>query len=175
MRTFVVAALSTIFAINAMAQDAPTTGIRWMSITQADSLRRIEPRKVLIDVYTDWCGWCKRMDQTTFVDARVVNYVNKHFYAVKLDGEDKNPINVGGQEYRFVPNGARGYHELAAALMQNRMSYPTIVYLDESMNMIQPMPGYRTAEDLIPILNFLGGNHYKTTQFDEFVKNFKWQ
>jgi thioredoxin-related protein len=148
-------------------------GINWITINQADSLRRTAPRKVLIDVYTDWCGWCKRMDQTTFSDPRVAKFISEHFYAVKLDGEQRTTINLGGKDYNFVPNGSRGYNELAAALLQNKMSYPTIVYLDENMNMIQPMPGYRTADDLLPILAYLAGDHHRSVSFEEFQKTYK--
>ena len=144
--------------------------INWISIEEADKLRQTEPRKILIDVYTDWCGWCKRMDATTFSDPQLVKYVNENYYAVKLDAEQKEPITVGGKTYEFVPNGRRGYNEIANELLQGKMSYPTIVFLDESMNMIQPMPGYRDAETLQPILEYLAVNAYKQTPWEEWLK-----
>ncbi|MBP9152977.1 MAG: DUF255 domain-containing protein, partial [Flavobacteriales bacterium] len=66
--------------------------IKWVSLEEADALRRTEPRKILIDVYTDWCGWCKKMDASTFKDPKVVAYINANYYAVKLDAEQKEPI-----------------------------------------------------------------------------------
>lgn len=146
-------------------------GINWISIEQADKLRQTEPRKILIDVYTDWCGWCKRMDATTFSDPTLVKYVNENYYAVKLDAEQKAPITIGGKTYEFVPNGRRGYNEIAKELLQDKMSYPTIVFLDESMNMIQPLPGYRDAKTMQPILEYLAQNAYKQTPWDEWLKN----
>ncbi|MBL4586459.1 MAG: DUF255 domain-containing protein, partial [Flavobacteriales bacterium] len=96
-----------------MAEFSPKEKINWVTLGQADSLRRIEPRKILIDVYTDWCGWCKKMDDTTFSEPELVKYVNENYYAVKLNAEQKEPITVGGKTYNYVANGRRGYHEIA--------------------------------------------------------------
>ena len=76
------------------------------------------PKKLFIDVYTDWCGWCKKMDKDTFQNAEVAAYMSENFYMVKLDAEQKEPIEFKGKTYNFVATGRRGYHELAAALLQ---------------------------------------------------------
>ena len=149
---------------------AKKEGINWVSIEKADELRRTAPRKVLIDVYTDWCGWCKRMDATTFSDPTVIDYINKHYYAVKLDAEQEEPITLGDRTYVFVPNGRRGYHEIAKELLQGKMSYPTTVFLDEGMNMIQPVAGYLDAQTIQPILEYLAENAYKETPWEEWLK-----
>ena len=145
-------------------------GIHWVSIEKADELRRSAPRKILIDVYTDWCGWCKRMDATTFSDPQVIEYINANYYAVKLDAEQEEPITLGGKTYNFVPNGRRGYHEIANELLQGKMSYPTTVFLDEGMNMIKPVAGYLDAPTILPILEYLAENAYKETPWEEWLK-----
>ena len=71
--------------------------------------------------------------------------------------------------FKFVPQGRRGYHELAAAMMNGKLSYPTTVYLDEQLNVIQPIPGYMTVDNLEPILIFLGENYYKKQTWQEFL------
>ena len=75
-------ALMMLSSLTTTAQE-----IQWMTWDQAIAKNNENPRKIMIDVYTDWCGWCKRMDKSTFVDTAVVNYVNKHFYAVKFNAE----------------------------------------------------------------------------------------
>ena len=147
--------------------------INWVSIEEAEALRRTEPRKILIDVYTDWCGWCKKMDATTFSDSAIIEYINTHYYAVKLDAEQEEPITLGDKTYVFVPNGRRGYHEIAKELLQDKMSYPTTVFLDENMNMIQPVSGYLDVETIKPILEYLAQNAYKETPWEEWLKNRK--
>jgi thioredoxin-related protein len=158
--------LITLASADLKAQNSTT--VNWMTIEEAETLRQKEPRKIMIDVYTDWCGWCKKMDKTTFHNAKIVEYVNQHYYAVKMDGEHKGTINLGGREFNYVKEGKRGYHELPAELMQGHMSYPTLIFLDENMNMIQPLPGYQSAKDLAPILAFWAEEHYKTTSWEEF-------
>lgn len=167
-----IIALATAFSSWNMVEGEPSEKINWVTLEEADNLRQKEPRKILIDVYTDWCGWCKRMDATTFRDPELVNYVNENYYAVKLDAEQKEPITIGGKTYEYDPNvGRRGVHKIAEELLQGRMSYPTIVFLDERMNMIQPLPGFRKADEMQPILEYLATEAYKSTPWEEWLKN----
>ena len=108
------------------------------------------------------------MDRTTFVQSDLVEYVNANYYAVKLDAEQRESITIGGKKYHYDPNmGRRGVHQIAKELLQGKMSYPTIVFLDESMNMIQPIR-FMEAKDLQPILEYLAKNAYKETPWEEW-------
>lgn len=147
--------------------------IKWVDWNQVQALMRKEKRKVLVDIYTDWCGWCKRMDASTFQDPRIVQYVNKKYYAVKFNAEYKEDIQFKSKVYKFMDNGKRGIHQLAIEITNGRLSYPTFVFMDEDFNTIQPLPGYQDAETFEIITNFFGGNHYKTTPYQSFIENFK--
>jgi thioredoxin-related protein len=135
--------------------------ISWHTLGEAIELNRDEPRKFIVDVYTDWCGWCKRMDATTFSDEGIARYINKYFYAVKFDAEMKDSLTLGERTYYFVDQGRRGYHEVAAILTKGRLSYPTIVYLDEELRHIEVEPGYKTAEQLSEKLIYYHEERYK--------------
>ena len=74
--------------------------INWVSLQEADSLYQIQPKPFFVDVYTDWCGWCKRMDATTFSNQEIANYLNQNFYAVKLDAETKDSILFKGSVFK---------------------------------------------------------------------------
>lgn len=148
-------------------------GIKWMTWKQMQEAQKTEPRKVFIDVYTDWCGWCKRMDQTTFTHPEIVNYVNSNFYAIKFDAEARENINFKGKEYKYVPQGNRGYNELAAEILNGRMGYPSSVYLDEDMARLFVYPGYVDPSMFEKLLNYVGGNSYKNMKFEEFEARFK--
>lgn len=147
--------------------------IEWLTMEEALERCKTEPRKLVIDVFTDWCGWCKRMDATTFKNPVVAQVISQHYYAVKFDAESKKDIIFNGTVYKFVPNGSRGHHELAAALLQGRMGYPTIVFLDEKLNLIQPISGYRKASELDPILNYFGANYYLSVPWEQFMQEYK--
>lgn len=164
--------LLMLISITGFSQKADK--IEWLTIEQAFEKIQKEPRKIIIDVYTDWCGWCKKMDAATFTNPEIVDFVSKHYYAVKLDAERKDTIIVGNQTFvNEKPDQRRHPHNIAVALMGGKMSYPTIVYLDEGFNLIQSVPGYQTPENLEPILHFLVTDAYKTMPWEEYQKSFK--
>lgn len=152
---------------------AQQTKLNWMDFTKLQDSMKLKPKKVFIDVYTDWCGWCKVMDKNTFSHPQIAGILNKYFYLVKFNAEQTDKIVFKGKDYVFIPQGMRGYHELAAELMDNKMSYPTVVYLDENLNKIQAIPGYYKPEDIEPILKYFGSDAYKNIPWDEYQKNFK--
>jgi thioredoxin-related protein len=153
--------------------DKNELAIEWTAFQKAASEMENTSKKYFIYVYTDWCSWCKRMSGSTFKDEKVVSLLNDKFVSIKLNGEAREAISFKGQEFNYVKNGNRGYHELAAALLNGKLSYPSIVFLDEEMNMIQPLPGYKSAEDLSIILTFLGDKIYENMTFDEYYKQEK--
>jgi thioredoxin-related protein len=138
--------------------------VQWLSLEKAIELNRDEPRKFVVDVYTDWCGWCKRMDATTFADEKIASYINENFYAVKFNAEMKDSLRLGDRTYHFVDNGRRGYHEVAAILTKGRLSYPTLVYLDEELRHIEVEPGYKTADALSQRLIYYNEEKYKARE-----------
>src|SRR5688572_29982366 len=142
--------------------------VKWISFEEAVKKSKTEKRPVFIDVYTDWCGWCKVMDKNTFNDPEVAKLLNENFYAVKFDAEQKEDITFNGNVFKFVPSGSKGYHQLAAVLLNNQLSYPTVVFLTENFEMIQPLAGYRKAPEFHKIAQFIGEGHYKTVKWADW-------
>lgn len=153
---------------NKPVEAKPAEGIQWLTIEEAFAKIQKEPRKVLIDVYTDWCGWCKVMDRETFKDKAVTDYINKKYYAVKLDAEQKGTIKLGDKEFKYLAEGGRGINEIALALTNNQPSYPTTVFLDDKFNMIQPLPGYLKAKEFHQIITFFGEDYHKKQDFESY-------
>jgi thioredoxin-related protein len=164
--------LTGVVAQPALAQKShkkgePAAAIKWVSLEEAAVLSQKEPRKIVIDVYTDWCGWCRKMDKSTFTDPAVTSYVNQKFYAVKLNAESRDPITINGKTYKY--NEQMRAHEAALALLSGKMSYPTTVYLDETMGILSPVPGYLEAPMFKTILTYFGENHHKQKTFAEYT------
>jgi len=148
--------------------------IHWYTFQEAVELNKKNPKKLYIDVYTDWCGWCKKMDASTFTNPVIIKDMNKYYYAVRLNAEMKDTIVF--QNHTFVnqqPNIERSVHDLASALLNGQMGYPTAVYMDENYAIISPMPGYQTPEALEPILVFIGENKSQENKYEDFLKTFK--
>jgi thioredoxin-related protein len=148
--------------------------IDWMTFEEAAERARTDanPKMVFVDVYTDWCGWCKVMDKKTFSHPTIAKYMQDKFYMVKFNGEQKEDLVFRGQTYKFVASGRRGYHELAAALLQGKMSYPTVVFLNEKMEMISPVPGYHPPEKFYMIASFFGDKSYLTENWNSYQETF---
>lgn len=146
--------------------------VKWYSIEEAIQLTSQEPRVLLIDVYTDWCGWCKRMDAITFSNPEVAAAMNRDFYPVKLNAEGKEDIVIGDRTYKFVASGRNGYHEMAAIVTNGRLSYPTISYVDPQGKVLQAAPGYKTPDQFRVYLEYYSGETYKQQTFQEFSSQY---
>ena len=117
-----------------------TTKIEWTDFEGAIDKNAKDKKLIFIDVYTGWCGWCKKMDQSTFVEPEVVEYMNKYFYAVKMDAESKDPIAFREVLYEYKMYNGKGYNELAVNLMGGKMSFPTFIILSKREVKIAEQP-----------------------------------
>lgn len=147
--------------------------VKWYSFEEAMALNKEHPRKIFIDVYTDWCGWCKKMDQSTFTNQVIANLLNTKFYAVKFNAESTKPITFAGKTFVNEGTRTRNPHQLAVALLQGKMSYPSAAYMNEEMQLLTGVPGYFEPKDLEPILDFFATDSYKSVSYQDYIKNFR--
>lgn len=152
---------------------AETEKINWLTFEEAVSKAEKKGKPLFIDVYTSWCGWCKVMDRNTFTDPGIIKELNKNFYAVKFNAETRDTINYHGKQFVFVAAGRRGYNQLAAALMNNRMAYPTVVFLVDNLTKVYPHPGYQKVPKLGSLLSYYGGNYHQKMDYATFQQNNK--
>ncbi len=160
-----------ILGLVVFSQEQPT-GLKWYTLAEAQEMCKKQPKKILIDMYTDWCGWCKKMDAETFNNPAIASYITNYFYPVKFDAETHDTITFKEKKYVNKNTGKRSSHDLAIELLAGKMSYPTIVYLDENFDMLSPVGGYMSPRDIEPILMFFGRGIYKSNKFEDFKKNF---
>jgi thioredoxin-related protein len=140
--------------------------LNWLSFEKAVELQQKNPKKVVLDVYTDWCGWCKKMDKNTYTDPEVIKILNEKYYFVKLNAEQKEDIVYKDKTFKFKQEYKA--HELAVSLLNGKMSYPITVFLDENMSILTVVPGYLTPKDLNPILKYFGEDIYRTKNWEEY-------
>lgn len=164
----VITALFFVTTIVTQAQD-----VNWLPFERAIELNKTEPKPILVSLHTDWCGFCKRMDSTTYKNSTIVKYINDNFYAVKLDGEESADITFKGKTFKLIHQGRGKYHELAAAILNGKMSYPATAFFNSQEQHIQTIPGYLTDKKFEVILAYFKESAYKTTPWSEFEKNFK--
>jgi len=170
--------LTFAFLLTIISPSFAQEKIDWISFQEAIEKNKKEPRKIIVDVYTDWCGWCKKMDHTTFENPEIAKYINQNYWAVKFDAEGNDTIDYKGKTYTNTPPvmvGGRmrkNTHPLAQMLLNGRMSYPSLVYMDDSSNVIAPIGGYRDAKGIQPFLVYFVENLYKYTDLQQFTEDF---
>lgn len=146
-------------------------GIKWVTVEQAEALMKKTPKKIYVDVFTSWCGWCKVMDKKTFSNPDVIAYMNENFYCIHMDAENTSKIMLKGKEYGAY-EGSKN-NALAVEWLGGRMSYPTSVFLDEDFVNPQPVPGYLEVPQIEMIAKYFVENKHKTTPFETYQKEFK--
>ncbi len=144
--------------------------VRWLTFEEALAKSKIEPRKIFINVHTSWCGWCKKMDHVTYSDDKVAKYLNENFYPVKFNAEYRKDIEFKGKTYSYIKTYKGGYHGLATYLLNGKLSFPSIVVIDENLDVIQSIPGFQNHNDLDMILHYFGENHHKSTPWRRYTK-----
>lgn len=148
--------------------------IKWLSLNELTVAYNKQPKPIIIDVYTNWCGWCKVMEKETYGNDKVADYINENYYAVKFNAETKDAVVLGTKTYEYNP--AYKANDLAVYLLSGRMGYPTTVLLSSIDAQPAPLSGYLKPSELEPPLKFFGDGVYKNQNFPEFMKSFsnKW-
>lgn len=180
MKKILIYAFAILFVASPMLMTGQLASVNWMTIEEALEAQKKDPKPIMVDVYTQWCGPCKMMDKNTFHDGSVAAYLNENFYAVKFDAESPDAVTFQGTTYEnptFDPAkvGRRnGVHQFSRALGVS--AYPTLVFLDEESNIIKPLSGYRTPPQLELYLKLFGTSAYKTIdtqeKWEDYQKNF---
>ncbi len=141
--------------------------VKWLTFEEAERLDSTDHRPFLIDVYTDWCGWCKRMSAVTFANPNIAAYINRNFYPIRFDAETTDTIKFRNKEHKNTGK----VNELAIELLNGRLSYPTIVYIDRDAHTM-PVAGYMEPKDIEPLLVYFSENVSRNASPETFKNDF---
>ncbi|MCL5267098.1 MAG: DUF255 domain-containing protein [Bacteroidetes bacterium] len=136
-------------------------GLKWTNFTEGVKEAKATNKKVLIDVYTNWCGWCKKMESDTYSDQKVKDYLVKNFVLVRLNAESDTKEVIDTTEITDA--------QLASAFRVN--GYPTTIFLESNGHPITAAPGYMGPAKFLEVLEYIGGDFYRKMGFDEFLKS----
>ena len=162
---------SWIVVFSCAQKPASTTDkVKWATLEETVSSMQKEKRPILIDLYTDWCGWCKVMEKKTYGNKNVVGYLGQKFYTVKVNAEGRSDISWNGKTYSF--NHGYKTHDFAIYLTNGQLSYPTTVIIPVNGEP-QAIPGYLAPDEFELIAKYFGEGNFGKVAFDEYQKKFK--
>lgn len=145
--------------------------VKWMTFEEAFEAWQKEPRPILVDLYTDWCGWCKRMDKATYEDKRVINYINQKYYAVRYNAESKNTVVFNNRSFGYKAEYRA--NEIAVYLTGGQLQYPTTVFLSSPSAPPAPLAGYMVPKDFEAPVKFFGEKKENAMNYQAFSSSLK--
>lgn len=135
----------------AQTPDAEGSLVKWMTLEEALEKNSKQPRPIILDFYTDWCGWCKVMDRKTYAHPGVAAYLNEHFVLAKVNAESPKRFKVG--------EGTKSGVEVAREFSVR--SFPITWFLRPDGSRIDQLPGYRPPEEFQRVLEFIHARQYE--------------
>ena len=134
--------------------------LKWTSFNAGLAEAKKNDKKILVDFYTDWCGWCKRLDKDTYGNDKVAGYLKDKYVAIKVNAESGDTVRYKNKVY--------SQSQLAQSFGVS--GYPTIVFFDSNGDVINSLPGYLPPERFLPVIQFIGENQYKKMSWEEYQK-----
>lgn len=158
--------LTLLLILPLFAFVADEAALNWIDITAMESAQTAKKQFIFIDLYTDWCGWCKRMDASTFKERSVIDYMKSKYHSVKFNAERTDSITFQKQVYPYLEQYK--IHQMALALFNGQSpSYPTFIVLGPDYEYLACIQGYQQPEQLL--------QHLKDAEkrYDDYIKTKK--
>jgi thioredoxin-related protein len=163
----------TVFLFSCKTQVQEIPEINWISWEELDEKMKHEPKKIFVDVYTDWCIYCKRMEKKTFSNPDVVKYINQNFYALRFNAESLDTIYFKGEMFTN-PNPTKKYslHNLSneIAKQNNQVSFPTLVFMDEEYHYLMKKASFLDASFFLLDAKYFGDNIYLSKPYQKYIE-----
>ena len=159
-----VAAAATVYMASKFSKHAqdPAT-IEWHNVSDGMALSHSTNKKILMDVYTDWCTWCKKMDKETYSKGEIASYISDHFIPVRLNAES--------QQMRLFDTVHITDADLASAF--HVTGYPTTIFIQSDGKPITSLPGYVETDEFKNVLRYIAEDAYMKMGYDDFKKGIR--
>ncbi len=145
--------------------------INWMDMNELTAQLETQSKPVLIDLYTNWCYWCKVMDKKTYTNTKVIEYIRDHFYPVKLNAESRDIITWKEKQYNYNDNYK--INDFAFYATSGQPGFPTTIIIPDEHAEPISIPGFLEPKEIEPILKYFGEGKYKTQSYTVFKSTFK--
>lgn len=164
--TYLFFSLILLLANNAFSQQKAQ--VNWLSVKQLDRLYTQKPKKILWKVYSKDCHYCHDFEEKVLKIPAIATYINQNYYPVLLDAFDDSPVTFAGHTYESKDK----MNPMATHLLKGTIKFPTLVFVDEQLKMLNFLQGYYEAPNIEMVLHYFGDNAYKTVSWNDFQINF---
>ena len=161
MPFLLVSALLLLLTTNARGQNMDAGVVETAPVTLAEALNEASRggKKILIDVFAEWCPYCQRMHSDVYTSEEVLEAISDYFIWVKIDVESPSPVSYYGTEMTEA--------QFASALENE--SVPTTYFLNSEGAVIGSQPGFIEADVFAALLKFVGSDAYLEKSFQEYT------
>ncbi|OBX26166.1 thioredoxin-like protein [Gelidibacter algens] len=132
--------------------------VQWLTFEQLSVALQNHPKKVFIDFYADWCAPCLKMQREVFTDSKVIEVLNKNYYAVQMNVETTDTIQFGKQIFvNKRINRRNPIHEIALLMASQKnkpFSLPALVFLDENFKPTARYFQYLNTDQFLEIITY---------------------
>jgi len=145
----------------AKSQVAAADEVQWEGFDQGLKLASQKGKYTLVDLYTDWCGYCRKMDMTTFRDKAVVAKLSRDFVSIKFNAESPDAVSWKGNRYS----------QASLANEWGVQGFPTLLFLNSKGEIIGNFPSYADSDLMMKLLGYIAsGSREKGQSFDDYIK-----
>ncbi|NBB31603.1 thioredoxin fold domain-containing protein [Cellulophaga sp. BC115SP] len=160
--------LILLLVINTKGFSQQKTQVKWLIVEQMDKLYTKSPKKILWKVYSKDCHYCHDFEEKVLKIPAIATYINQNYYPVLLDAFDASPVTFAGHTYESKDK----MNPMATHLLKGTIKFPTLVFVDEQLKMLNFLQGYYEAPNIEMVLHYFGDNAYKTVSWNDFQANF---
>jgi len=143
-----ITTLCIIFSLCMAPVMAETKEIQWQPYDTGIKMIKEQNKKGFLHFYTDWCTYCKIMNKQTFIDAKIIDYLNDNFVAIRVNADKQKDVAKKYGVSRF----------------------PNTWFISEDSSSLSSQPGFIPPEMLLNMLKFLNTDSFKEMKFSEFIQ-----
>lgn len=154
MKNLFIIILITISTLQLLSEEKK---VEWLTFEQLEDSLAVNPKKVYIDFYTEWCSYCRKMDKEVYTKQEVIDNINNEYYAVKFDAQSQEVVSFGGME--FINDQTKisrtPIHQIAQILASREDGFvpPAIVILNEDFKITERYFQYLDSDSLLDLIN----------------------
>ncbi len=168
LKKFFTTIVAVVITVTMYSQE---TGINWKTMQEALNMNKSDGKIIFVNIYTSWCGWCRKMDQTTYRDKNIITMLNENFISVNFNAEGIDSIKYNNKLYvNKSPGRVRSTHEFTYIMLGQNIGYPSYAFLDSNNNIIGILMGYQDASRLLKVLRYFQTKAYQIQTYDDWSK-----